>query len=64
MNRSARLAAMARQLSIYVKEAEALGEYHLAGHLIEALHEAKRCDASSNSQATSRSESRSDELSD
>jgi len=37
---------MARQLAIYVKEAEALGEYHLAAHLIEALHEAKSCEVS------------------
>lgn len=46
MDRSARLADMARQLAIYVKDAEALGEYHLAAHLIEALHEAKRCEVS------------------
>lgn len=39
------LSAMARQLVVHVKEAEALGEYHLAAHLIEALHEAKRCEA-------------------
>ncbi len=48
MNRSDRLAAMSRQLAIYVKEAEALGEYHLAVHLIEALHEARRCEAALN----------------
>lgn len=45
MGRNEHLSAMARQLAIYVNEAEALGEYRQDAHLIEALHEAKRCRA-------------------